>query len=170
MTRLLRAGRGLAGLRGLWVALGLAAAVLAPLALTGEKKPAAAEGWRFVAADVFVDSGREQMVAYQVEVSYDRARVKVLGLEGGEPRGFKGAPHYDPAGMTGGRIVIAAFTTDDAGAPRGRSRIARLHLHVRGESFPKLGLRPVTAARPGGKKITVSFEAKEAGARKEKQE
>jgi hypothetical protein len=148
-----------------------AAAAAALLGLLGAGGPAAPAGGeravRFTAADLFLDSGKNRLVAYQVEITYDRERVRVVGLEGGEPRAFSDAPHYDPAGMTGGRIVIAAFTTDDEAAPRGLGRVARLHLRVSGPGDPGLRVKVVTAAKPGGKRIDVKADLRASEKRKE---
>ncbi len=126
------------------LALVLAVAFLAPGASRSDE-PAV----RFAAVDVFVDSGDATLVAWQVEISYDRAACALAGVEGGE-RPFAREPYYDPKGLTAGRIVIADFT--QVGKPRrGRIRVARLHLELRGE--PKLSVRLVTAATHGGAKI-----------------
>jgi hypothetical protein len=134
------------------------AAALAMLLAAGSGEPRPAPD--FVPVDVYVDSGAEQIVAYQLELTYDGAGVKVLSLEGGDPDAFDDAPHYDPAGMSGGRMVIAAFTTDDAGAPSGRHRLARLHLRVAPGASADIEARVVTAARPGGERIPVDVELK----------
>lgn len=108
---------------------------------------------RFQAIDLYVDSGEHRLVAYQVEMRFDKSRVEVVGVEGGEAEVFKGAPHYDPRGLAGGRLILAAFTTDHKNAPRGRTRVARSHLRIEGEGQPDLGIRLITAAEPGGQRI-----------------
>ncbi len=67
----------------------------------------------FRPVDVYVDSGETPLAAYQVEVHYDKSRIKIVGLEGGETRAFNPPPYYDPAGLEEGRIVIAAFVPED---------------------------------------------------------
>lgn len=107
---------------------------------------------RFVAYDVRIDSGADALAAWQIEVTYDPATTKILSLEGGQADAFRDAPHYDPAGFTAGRIVIASFTPTDEAAPTGATRVARLHFRTEGEAAaPAVAL--VTAARPGGEKI-----------------
>lgn len=83
----------------------------------------------FIAVDVYVDAGADELAAWQVEYSGVSARgdVKLVGVEGGESPAFSPAPHYDPAALAGGRVIIAAYSTG-AGLPRGETRIARLHL------------------------------------------
>jgi hypothetical protein len=51
--------------------------------------------------------------------------------------------------MTGGRIIIAAFTTDE-NPPRGRVRVARLHLAEKGTPRQELKARLIVAAGPEG--------------------
>jgi hypothetical protein len=111
---------------------------------------------RFLPLDVWADSGEAPLAAYQVEVTYDGTGVKIVGIEGGETAAFNPAPYYDGRGMSGGRIVIAAFVAegvDEKDAPKGRTRVARLHLRVEGGGAPDCSVRLVTAARPGGGRI-----------------
>jgi len=108
---------------------------------------------RFRTADVFIDSGGRQLAAWQIEVRYDKKQTAIVGLEGGAGA-FKEPPYYDPKGMESGRIVIAAFTTNDNLAPKGKNRVARLHLRISGESRPDMAVSLITAAEPGGNKIS----------------
>lgn len=130
--------------------------------LSGKKEPVdrlnpsvakAAVPIDFKVLELWVDAGREKLAAYQVELRYDRKRMNIVGLEGGTSRAFHGAPYYDPKGMTGGRIIIAAFSPDDRLAPSGNTRVARLHLRVKGLGLPPHTLKLITAARPGGKRF-----------------
>jgi hypothetical protein len=112
----------------------------------------------FRALDLWVDTGDAPLAAYQVELRYDRSAVKIVGLEGGEPDAYRDPPYHDRAGLEAGRIVLAALTTDD-NAPSGRIRVARLDIFVEdGGETPRITLVPVTAARPGGERIEVSYE------------
>ncbi|MDQ7780367.1 MAG: hypothetical protein RDV41_11785 [Planctomycetota bacterium] len=113
---------------------------------------------RFEAWDLRIDAGANRLAAYQVELSYPPDRVKIVGLEGGETAAFKNAPYYDPAGMEGGRIIIAAFATDDDAAPAGKTRVARVHVQVTGGTEPGLQTKVVVAAQPGGAQIGVETE------------
>ena len=132
------------------LAAGVAAvALLATVAATpasGEPEP------HFVAFDIRIDAGESNLAAWQIEVTYDAATTKILSLEGGATAGFRDAPHYDRRGFEAGRIVIAAFCPTDDTAPRGATRVARLHLRTAGEAAAPV-VRLVTAARPGGAKI-----------------
>lgn len=130
-----------------------AMSTLAAFLLVAPPLAAAAERVSFRPLDIVVNSGNESLAAYQVEVTYDNSRVKIVGVEGGGAKGWNPAPYYDGRGMTAGRIVIAAFVADDKHATTGRTRVARLHLRVEGEGDPELSIRLVTAARPGGERI-----------------
>jgi hypothetical protein len=90
---------------------------------------AAVEGGRFRPLAVFVDTGNTPLAAYQIEITVGAPEptAKIVGVEGGDADAFRAAPYYDPAALQGGRIIIAAFTTD-ADPPRGRVRVATLHL------------------------------------------
>lgn len=107
---------------------------------------------RFVAVDVFVDSGAHALAAWQFELA---CGARIVGIEGA-----KEPPYYDPAALEGGRIVIASFTPDPD-PPRGRARVARLHLEERGavEYVPKL----LAAGGPGGARIEARIEAVRTG-------
>jgi len=113
------------------------------------------------------------LAAWQVDVRYDRAKAKIVGLEGGDAA--KGAawrepPHYDTRGMSRGRIVIAAFVDDDAKATTGRARVARLHIQIElpegGDAdgvIKSMTVRLIAAAQAGGERIapTVTLVAAE---------
>jgi hypothetical protein len=122
----------------------------------------------FKAVDLWIDAGAERLAAWQVEIAYDREKVKVVGLEGGEPEAWREPPRYDPAGLdpakAGGRLILAAFTVDDEKAPKGRSRVARLHLLIEdGGAPPALDLRLVAAAKPGGARVSAEVGTTPAG-------
>ena len=102
-------------------------------------------GNRFVAVDVYVEAGDKKLAAWQVEIDTDD-RAAIVGVEGGEPAVYREPPTYDPAALQGGKIVLAAFTKDDA--PSGRVRVARLHL----KESAKVDLvgKLTAAGAPGG--------------------
>lgn len=90
---------------------------------------------RFSAIDVVLTlpEGAE-LGSYQVELAplaEQRARVRVVGIEGGEHTAFKAPPFYDPAAIGNERVIIAAYSTA-AQLPTGRSRIARVHYEITG--------------------------------------
>jgi len=107
----------------------------------------------FQSLDLWVDSGSDALAAYQVEITYDAKRVRIVGLEGGETDAFREAPYFDRTGFKGGRIIVAAFTTRDDAAPNGPLRVARIHLAVTGNDAPDVNISLMTAAKPGGERI-----------------
>ncbi|HYE99067.1 MAG TPA: hypothetical protein VEJ18_09160 [Planctomycetota bacterium] len=98
---------------------------------------------RFVAYDVVVETDGRPLAAWQLEV---RSSAKIVGIEGGEPASYAKAPYYDPAALEGGRIVLAAFTTE--APPSGRLRIARIHMLEEGAA--DYASRLLVAAGPDG--------------------
>lgn len=89
----------------------------------GEERDEAA---RFRPVDVYVDAGDRPLAAYQIEITAADC-AEVVGVEGGDHAAFRAAPYYDPAALSGGRIVIGAFSTA-ADLPRGKTRVAKLHM------------------------------------------
>ncbi len=118
---------------------------------------------RFVAYDVVVDTGGRALAAYQFEVSCDDEKGKIVGVEGGVGPHFAPAPYYDPAALRGGRIVVAAFTTEPD-APSGKVRVARLHMQETGRVHYASNL--VAAAQPGGARFDAKIEIVHAGGNK----
>jgi len=114
-----------------------------------------AEGVRFAAVDVYVDSGRRPLAAYQFELKATVGNVKIVGIEGGEHAAFKEPPYYDPAALTRQRIVIAAFNTGED-LPTGRTRVARVHVRVAGTIEPEYAVELEAAASPDGKRISAT--------------
>jgi hypothetical protein len=108
----------------------------------------------FSTVEVYVDSNIEALAAYQIDIKYDKNKIKIVGLEGGTD-GFKKPPFYDQAGLEGGHIIIAAFVSDDMQANKGSSRVARLHLQTTGCPPFVLNTEPMAAAKPGGNSIPV---------------
>lgn len=119
---------------------------------------------RFAALEIVIDTGDKPLAAWQLELSCDPARGKIVGVEGGDPAPFRDAPYYDPAALHGGgRIVLAAFTTEP-NAPAGKLRVARIHMEERGavEYTPKL----ITAGAPGGERFDAKIEITRVGGNK----
>jgi hypothetical protein len=101
--------------------------------------------------DIYVDSGAQRLAAYQVEFSDPTGRIKIIGVEGGEPAAFKAPPYYDPAALGRGRIILAAYSTD-RDLPTGKVRVARLRV-VSAEREPNYILRLCTAGTSDGNKV-----------------
>jgi len=154
-------------MRLLWLlvlAMLLAAGCVTPASGAGNGSGnAPAAGVLFLPVDLWLDSGAVPLAAYQVELTYDANSVKIVGLEGGTATAYSDAPYYDRAGFEGGRIIVAAFTTEEEGAPRGKVRVARLHLAVAGGVAPDLTAKLMSAARPGGTRIEVDVQLKPSG-------
>lgn len=105
---------------------------------------------RFSAIDVFIATG-DPLAAWQLEIV---TRAKIVGIEGGDGV-FAEPPAYDPAALAGGKVVLAGLTTEKE-LPKGRVRVARLHLEETGATIytPKL----IAAAGLGGKKLDATVE------------
>lgn len=107
---------------------------------------------RFAAVDVFVDSGEQPLAAYQFEL-FDRSGVvKIVGIEGGEYPAYQEPPYYDPAAMRRSRVILAAFNTGKD-LPKGKTRIARIHVQITGEKHPDYAIELDVAATSDGKEI-----------------
>ncbi len=103
---------------------------------------------RFTAVDVLVDSGAAPLAAYQFEFTGTLAggSVTLVGVEGGEPPAFAPAPYYDPKALAGNRVIVASFSTSgQAALPRGKARVARLHLRIEGVGEPEYTLNLTVA-------------------------
>jgi hypothetical protein len=114
----------------------------------------------FRAVDLFVDSGNQPLAAYQL--SFAAADAKIVGIEGGEHSAFADPPYYDPKAMQENRVVVAAFNTASPGQlPRGRTRIATIHIQTSASVVKQYELKVEAAAMPAGESITVKAEAVE---------
>lgn len=114
---------------------------------------ALAQDARFATVDVIVDSGTKKLAAWQVEVKAEQGDVQIVGVEGGSHKQvYHDPPYYDPAALSGGRIIVASYTTKDA--PSGKVQVARLHLRVVGDW--RVSAKPMAAADEKGKEIRVT--------------
>jgi hypothetical protein len=124
--------------------------------MTGDKGP------RFLTLEVFVDSGTTPLAAYQVTVKATQGDVKIAGVEGGESPVFSEPPHYDPKALQKNHVILAAFSTKPAAdLPRGKTRVATIHLQVTGKTEPKFSATLATAGTVDGTKINATADAKE---------
>lgn len=103
--------------------------LLAALAMLGASVTGS-HAQRYQPVYVYIDTGDEPLAAYQLEVTVD-GDAMIVGVEGGDSPAFAAAPHYDPKALAGGRIIIADL---DVGTdlPRGRTRVATLHMRESG--------------------------------------
>jgi hypothetical protein len=117
---------------------------------------------RFQAVDIYVNSGAAPLAAYQIEFKATNGNLKIVGVEGGEPAVFKNAPYYDPKAMQQERVVIAAFSTEaEVKLPKGKTRVATIHLQITGNQIPQYQVKLQAAADGAGRKISVEATVEE---------
>lgn len=119
----------------------------------------------FSSIDIFIDPAAIPLAAYQLDFTatapgHDEqspARVKIVGIEGGEPGPFNAAPYYDERAIQGERVSIGALSTLPADQlPRGKVRVARIHLMATGAphaTTPTCTLTLTTAAGADAQRI-----------------
>jgi hypothetical protein len=114
---------------------------------------------RFAPLHIYLDSGKKSLAAYQFELRAAAGHIKIVGVEGGQHKAFEEAPYYDPAALANDRIIIAAFNTGSE-LPKGRTRIATIHLQIIGDAEPDYELKLTVAADAGANEILaeISFE------------
>jgi len=108
---------------------------------------------RFGTVDLFVDSAKQQLAAWEMEFKATAGQVEIVGIERGDNADFQDPPYYDPAALKGNRIIVGAFDL----APQlssGKIRVARLHLHISGAQKPIYAVNLVVAGDREGKPIT----------------
>jgi len=114
---------------------------------------------RFAPLHIFLDSGSRPLAAFQFELNAAAGQIKIVGVEGGEHKAFKEAPYYDPAALANDRIIIAAFNTGRE-LPKGRTRIATIHLQIIGDAEPDYELKLTFAADADAKEIPAEISFK----------
>lgn len=115
---------------------------------------------RFASVDVLVDPHGAALAAYQVEFLADSKLVTLVGIEGGEHAAFKNPPYYDTKAMGGGRVILAALNTGKD-LPAGKTRVARLHVQIRGQGRPEMAAKLVVAASSNDKTIPADVSVSE---------
>jgi len=109
---------------------------------------------RFDAIDVYVQTGDEPLAAYQLDLSAEKGDVTIVGIEGGESDIFTVPPYYDPTAIQNDRVIIAYFSTAAADAlPRGKVRIATIHVQIVGDVQPEYDAKITVAATVDGDPI-----------------
>ncbi len=109
---------------------------------------------RFAAIDVYVQTGDKPLAAYQLDLSAEKGNVTIVGIEGGGSEVFTAPPYYDPAAIQNDRVIIAYFSTAGADAlPRGKVRIATIHVQIVGNVQPKYDAKITVAATVDGEPI-----------------
>jgi len=135
-------------------ALALGSAVTA---VTGAQAVEPAQGpIRFRPVHVYVDPAGAPLAAYQLEIVVD-GNAMIVGVEGGEHPAFAWPPHYDPAALTGGRIILAAFDTGTE-LPTQRTRVATVHMRETGSVEPSYHATLQIAGGPDGRPIEATVE------------
>ena len=118
----------------------------------------------FATVDVFVTSG-QPLAAYQVEVKPAAGKFLITGVEGGEHEQFMQPPYYDRNVIEASgsdRVIIGAFTTADAAKlPKGKVRVARLHVFIEGNAPVRYDAKLVVAGTAGGRKISAKVTVEE---------
>ena len=119
----------------------------------------AQSGVRFAPLHIYIDSGNSSLAAYQFELKTAAGQIKIVGVEGGRHEAFKEAPYYDSAALAKDRIIIAAFSTG-SDLPKGRTRIATIHLQIAGDAEPQYDLKLAVAADADAKErpAEITFE------------
>ena len=113
---------------------------------------------RFAPLHIFLDSGSQPLAAFQFELKAAAGQIKIVGVEGGQHAAFKEAPYYDKAALyKSNRIIIAAFNTGRE-LPKGRTRIATIHLQIIGDAEPDYELKLVVAADADAKEIPAKID------------
>ena len=143
------------------VILGIAVMLLvAGAQQPGQDRIAPASGPRFSTVDVFVDSGKEALAAWQVEFKATAGAVEIVGIERGDNKDFQDPPYYDPAAMQKSRIVVGAFNVTE-NLPMGKTRVARLHLQISGAQQPAYAVKLMVAGNKEGKSISATASVSE---------
>ncbi|MEP3482419.1 MAG: hypothetical protein ABJZ55_24470 [Fuerstiella sp.] len=112
----------------------------------------ATAGIRFEAVDVFIDSGDRALAAWQLELQSTVNSIEIVGIEGGQHAAFSEPAYYDPKAMNGNRVVLAAFSTAKD-LPRGKTRVARIHVQCEGRNVMEYRTSLIVAADSAGKEI-----------------
>ncbi len=120
--------------------------------VAGEAEPPV----RFTSVEVFIDTGEQPLAAWQFELAAERGSVKIVGIEGGDHPAFKSPPYYDPAAMQHDRVILAAFNTGKD-LPKGKTRIARIHVQITGDVQPEYAIRLEAAGGPDGSRIQATL-------------
>jgi hypothetical protein len=144
-------------------ALSLLAATLVAVGGTGVRfagaQPAqfaAPAEFRFATVDVYIDSA-EPLAAWQFELTDSARSMTVVGVENGASAAFAEAPHYDLDAVQedrADRIIVADYSlAASAQLPRGRTRVATVHVRLQGTRAPDFELRLVAAGNAAGQSI-----------------
>ncbi len=111
---------------------------------------------RFAAVDVVIDSKDQPLAAYQISFAASAGDVSIVSIEGGKHAAFAEPPYYDPKAIQNERAILAGFSTRGAGdLPKGRTRVATVHVEIRGNVEPQFEWKVQVAATVKGESIPV---------------
>lgn len=117
----------------------------------------------FSSVDIYLDSA-DPVAAWQLEFAATSGVMKVVGVENGESDVFGDAPYYDREAVDQGRadrIIVADYSLAvESALPRGRFRVATLHLMLSENDTPEFGTRLIVTATHDGSRTdaTISLE------------
>jgi hypothetical protein len=123
---------------------------------------AAAPGIEFRTVDLFIDSHDQPLAAYQLDWSIATQNATIVGIEGGEHPAFRNPPYYDPKAIQHERVIVAAFTVDSSTTlPKGRTRVATIHLQTTAGAACEYKFQKFEAADPDGRRISIEASSQE---------
>lgn len=136
----------------LLVCLLLSSLTLAQIRRDDAMPASAPSAVRFANVDILVDPHGTALAAYQLEFLADSKVVTLVGIEGGEHVAFTKPPYYDSKALGGGRVILAALNTGKD-LPANKTRVARLHLQIKGSANPTMSAKLVVAASSNDRTI-----------------
>jgi len=138
----------------------LLAFVWATGALAQEPTPST-NAVRFHAVKVFIDSHDQPLAAYQIDLKSPPG-TRIVGIEGGVSPAFSEPPHYDPRAIQSERVILGAFSTlPQQQLPKGRTRVATIHLQSERDAVPEFEVQAATAANAKGGKVEIQTTVEE---------
>lgn len=104
----------------------------------------------FHSYEIIIQADRKvDLSAWQLELTYDKSKLKITGIEGGA-KPFSEPADYDARGMTAGKIILASYALKKSPASN-QWKVAVIHFYGAKESMPKILLK--IAADGKGKKV-----------------
>jgi hypothetical protein len=103
----------------------------------------------FTTVKVFIDSN-QPLSAWQFELTANS--IEIVGVESGAAHGFHEPPYYDSEALTKNRIIVGAYTLDEA-PPQGQIHVATLHVQYDRNINPDFKVRLMAAGNQEGAKI-----------------
>lgn len=136
------------------VAVAVAVANRAAPATATASATAAAPAPGFLAVDVMIDTNDQPLAVYQLEFAATKGDVKIAGIEGSSHEAFREPPHFDPLAIQRERVILGAYNTAAAQKlPRGKLRIATIHLQITGDIEPAFDVKHTVIATVDGEPI-----------------